>query len=61
MPAERASFLPLRTVWPRHRRLVQLSRRPSEGGRVARPLLRFSSDRPLLAFKVEKALCERVD
>ena len=61
MPAERAPFLPLCKVWPSHLRPVQCSHLSSEGGRVARPILQFSSDRPVLALKVEKALSERVD
>ena len=59
MPGEQAPFLHLCKVWPSYLRPVQSSHLSSNGRRVARPLLQFSSDHPLLAFKFEKALSER--
>ena len=61
MPVEHAPFLSLCKVRPSLYRSVQCSRLSSEGRRVTHPLLQFSSDCPLLAFKFEKALSKRVD
>ena len=61
MPAERAPFLPLCKVWPSHLRPMHCSHLSSEGGRATLPILQFSSDRPLLALKTEKALSKSVD
>ena len=61
MPGEHAPFLNLCQVWPSHLRPVQYSHLSSKGRKVAKPLLQFSIDHRLLAFKFEKELSERVD
>lgn len=60
MPVDRDQFLPLHMVWPCHQSPVQRSCLPSEGGRVACPLLCFSSDHPPWAFQFERALSDPV-